>query len=128
MRVVLAIVGGVLLTVTVLLPLMPPLVAVTLPLPVVAGAVNRPPPLTVHPLATVVVQVKLAGCVDRVLPNWSLAVAVNCCVPVGFRVADAGLSRSKLSRLVHRHIDRAVGRQAARIGDRRLAACSCRPR
>jgi hypothetical protein len=86
---VLVMVGRVLVTVTVLLPLTALLVAVTVPLAVVVGAVNRPLALTVPPV-TVVVQVNV-GCAVKALPNWSLPVAVNCCVPAAFRLADVGL-------------------------------------
>ena len=40
-----------------------------------------PPPLTVQ---------LNAGCEDRAAPNWSFAVAVNCCVPFGTTEAVAG--------------------------------------
>jgi hypothetical protein len=50
--------------------------------------VNNPPSVIVP---TVVVQVKL-GCVANALPNWSLPVAVNCCVAGGVTVDFAGLT------------------------------------
>src|SRR5205085_2543928 len=68
-------------TVTVAVPLRPAPLAwtVAVPLPEV-GALYRPLLLTVPmpPLATVQVH---AGCVLMALPNWSLAVAVNCWLP-----------------------------------------------
>ena len=52
----------------------------------VAGAVRSPPALIVPVL---VVQVKL-GCTARAAPNWSSAVAVNCCMAPACRLTDAG--------------------------------------
>jgi len=62
-------------TVTDALALAVPLLAVTVPEAAVFGAVSRPAVLIVP---TLVVQVKV-GCEVNALPNWSLAVAVNCC-------------------------------------------------
>ena len=62
--------------------------AVTVPLPGEFCAVNNPPSVIVP---TVVVQAKL-GCVANALPNWSLPMAVNCCVAGGVTVAFAGLT------------------------------------
>ena len=30
------------------------------------------------------------GCAARATPNWSLAAAVNCCMPPALRLTDAG--------------------------------------
>src|SRR5262245_13736526 len=60
--------------------LIPPPVALTVAVPVpLVGAVYRPAPLRVPiPLTSDQAQ---DGCVVRAMPNWSCAVAVNCCVP-----------------------------------------------
>jgi hypothetical protein len=89
-RVVPMITGGMFATVTVALPLIVPLVAETLPLADVPGAVNNPEELT-DPPATVVVQVKV-GCDASELPNWSLATALNCCVRPMPTLAVVGLT------------------------------------
>src|SRR5436190_2180258 len=69
-------------------PLTEPLEAVTVygP-PAVEPAVKRPLPLTVPPPLTVQGN---AGCVASALPNWSFAVAVNCCVAPPETVALEG--------------------------------------
>jgi len=53
-----------------------------------ARAVKRPPALRVP---TVVDQVNV-GWIVKALLNWSLAVAVNCCVAAALRLTDAGLT------------------------------------
>ena len=70
------------------MPLTVPLLAVTVAGLVVGvlGAVSRPVALIVP---AVVAQVN-AGWVAIAAPNWSFAVAVYCCVPSIFSVADAG--------------------------------------
>jgi hypothetical protein len=73
-----ATVGAWLVTVTVLVPLNVPLLAVTVPLAELLGVVSRPLALIV-PIAAVALQVNV-GCVAIAPPNWSVAVAVNCCV------------------------------------------------
>ena len=83
-----ATVGAVLATVTVALPLTAPLVAVTVPVALVAGAVNSPLEL-MEPPVTVLAQVK-PGWVVRALPNWSLATAANCCVAEAARFTVVG--------------------------------------
>src|SRR5258708_15411726 len=65
-----------------------PAVAVTVPGPAAAPAVNRPVELTVPPLAD---QVK-AGGLARALPNWSVALAVNCWTPPAATLACVGLT------------------------------------
>src|SRR4029077_5089890 len=61
-----------------------PLAALTVADPVpLAGAVYRPLLLTV-PILPVPKDQVIAGCVLKVLPNWSRALAANCCVaPLG---------------------------------------------
>src|SRR5262249_9025629 len=39
----------------------------------------------------------IAGCDARALPNWSRAVAVNCCVPLGATVAVPGETVTEVS-------------------------------
>ena len=58
-----------------------PLTTLTIPGPVVDPAVKRPALLIVAPgtIGFVSDQVK-TGCGESLLPNWSSAVAVNCCV------------------------------------------------
>ena len=60
--------------------------AVTLPLPEALWAVKRP--AAVIP-PTVVNQLKASGDITR--PNWSLPVAVNCCVPPLLMSSDGGV-------------------------------------
>ena len=50
-------------------------------------AVNSPLPSMVPPPLTPHVK---AGCGMSAAPYWSLAVAVNCCVPFAETLADAG--------------------------------------
>ena len=66
-RVVPVITGGVLPTITVLVPVTELPVAVTVPLAAVAGAVNRPLELTLPPV-TVVTQVNV-GWLESATPN-----------------------------------------------------------
>jgi hypothetical protein len=85
-----ATVGGLLgvVTVTLAVPLCGPAVAVTVygP-PAVTPAVKRPDALMVPPPLSVQVN---EGGGDMAAPNWSFAVAVNCCVVLTFTVALAG--------------------------------------
>ena len=72
------------------LPLTTPLLAITVPLlGDVLDAVNRPPALIVVPTGDAQV---IVGCVTKATPNWSFAVAENCCVPPTPRLAVAGLT------------------------------------
>ena len=64
------------------------LVAVTVP-PTARGRGNRPVVL-IYPDVGVVDQVNV-GCVAIGLPNWSMRLAVNCCVVPSWRVADDGV-------------------------------------
>src|SRR5262245_32345660 len=80
-----------LLTVTLAVPLTAPLVARTFADPVpLLGAVYKPVVLTMPTPPLSIDQVKL-GCVARALPNWSLAVALNCCVPPFLSAALPGV-------------------------------------
>ena len=75
-------------------PLIPPLLAVTVPLlNDVLGAVNSPPALIVP---AVVPQVNV-GCAAKATPNWSFPVAVNCCVAPALRLAADGLTAIAVS-------------------------------
>lgn len=82
--------AGALVTVTLAVPNAEPLVAVTVKgPPAVAPAVNRPlaemvPPPLLDQLNS--------GCGDMGWPNWSRAVAVNCCVPPDCTDALAGVT------------------------------------
>jgi hypothetical protein len=67
----------------------PPVVAVTVDAAADAGAVNRPAVDTVPPPVTLHVN---AGCVESGMPNWSVAIAENCCVAAGASVAVPGVS------------------------------------
>ncbi len=79
--------GG-LVTVTLAVPLTLPLAAVTVKgPPAVEPAVNSPLELIVPPPLTDQVKV---GCGFSGLPVWSLAVAVNCCVPPVTTEAEDG--------------------------------------
>ena len=69
-----------------------PLVAVTVP--VAAGWAPSAGRRLIVP--TVVVQVN-AGCVFNAMPNWSLAVAVNCCMAARFRLIGDGLMPTVVS-------------------------------
>ena len=75
-------------TVTAAAPVIPPLVAVTVPLAAVLDAVSRPAALIV-PTPPLVAQVN-AGLIAT--PNWSFAVAVNCWVCPALKLTDDGLS------------------------------------
>ena len=83
------------MTVTEALPITAALVAVTVPLAGVAGAVNSPLELMVPPV-TVLAHVK-PGWVVRAIPNWSLATALNCCVAAVLRLAVAGVTAMAVS-------------------------------
>ena len=74
-----ATVGAVLTTVTVAVPLIEPMVALTVSGGVTAGAVYNPPAVMLPETA---LQLKV-GWTLNALPNWSMPVAVNCCVPFG---------------------------------------------
>src|SRR5688500_8401451 len=79
------------LTVTLAAPLSPPAkartVSVTVPL---GGAVYSPVLVMVPPAPLLLTdQVKL-GCAGRATPNWSYAVALNCCEPECCTVVLAG--------------------------------------
>jgi hypothetical protein len=82
-------------TLTLAVALVLPLVAVIVygP-PVELLAVNtpeaeiEPPPLTVH---------ENAGCDDKLLPNWSVPIAVNCVVDAGATDAFDGLTDALVS-------------------------------
>ena len=78
------------LTVTVVLPVTLPLVAVTEPVADVSDAVNRPLVLMV-PTPPVCDQVNV-GSVTKAALNWSVAVAENCCATPAFSAGDAGLT------------------------------------
>src|SRR5258708_39807678 len=65
-----------------------PAVTVTVAEPAAAPAVNRPVELTVPPLAD---QVKTGG-LAMALPNWSVALAVNCWTPPAVTLACVGLT------------------------------------
>ena len=80
-------------TLKLVVPLTVPLVAVIVPFVAVIGAVRRP---DVPIVPAVVVQVN-DGVVVRALPNWSLAVAVNCCVAPALTVGDDGLTTMLVS-------------------------------
>jgi len=62
-------------------------VAVTVTLPIVIGVVKSPRGVILPPLDF---QVNF-GCETSARPNWSLAVAMNCCVPPTLMMIDAGL-------------------------------------
>jgi hypothetical protein len=82
------IVGAALATVTLAVAECPPAVAVTTNGPPgLLPAVNRPVLLIVPPPLTVHVNV---GCGFITAPNWSVPLAVNCCVPLRFTVALPG--------------------------------------
>jgi hypothetical protein len=77
-------------TVTAAVPVIVPVVARTVVLPVpLAGALYRPPVLIVPTPPLAMVQVK-AGCAARALPNWSLALAANCWEPLRATVVLVG--------------------------------------
>src|SRR5437764_386641 len=75
-------------TVTLAVPPTEPLVAWTVAEPMEAGAAYRPLGL-IAPTPLTTAQLK-AGWVARALPNWSLALAVNCCVPPPGTLGVAG--------------------------------------
>jgi len=75
-------------TVTLAVPLTPPLAAVTVKGPPAVVAENRPAaPMVPTPPPTDQLNV---GCGLSALPNWSRPVAVNCCVPPVWTEALAG--------------------------------------
>ena len=78
-------------TVTIVVPLTVPLVAMTVAVPLTFGAVYKPVALTVPMPALIIDQVNV-GCVVNALPNWSFPVAVSCCVSVSFNVGLAGVT------------------------------------
>ena len=79
-------------TVTLLVPVVVPLVAVTVPVAGKLGAVSRP----VVIVPTVVDQLN-SGWLARELPNWSTAEAVNDSVVVTSRVTTGGLTLMPVS-------------------------------
>ena len=58
--------------------------------------------------------------VARAAPNWSLAVAVNCCVPPAFRLTDAGLTAIAVSVWLTVTLTLLVAVNPAGVGDRDL--------
>jgi len=81
--------------VTLAVPLTAPLAARTVADPAVAGAVYRPELLT-EPVPLAIDHVNV-GWVVSAAPNWSFAVAVNCCVALVLIDADAGLTAMLVS-------------------------------
>ena len=79
------------MTVTLAVPVTPPLTACTVALPVVAGAVYRPLDDTLPTPPDASDQLKL-GWVVSVLPNWSFAEALNCSVAFSATEAEEGLT------------------------------------
>ena len=89
----LATVGAPFTTVTLAVPETAPLEAVTVNGPPAADpAVNRPLPLIVPPPLTDQLKTALIEA-----PNWSLAEALNCCVPFNPTVALAGETAIEVS-------------------------------
>src|SRR3954467_6071017 len=80
--------GAASFTVTEPLPATEPLVARTVAVPALPGAVSSPLEST-DPIPAASDQVK-PGCGATASPNWSYAVAVNCRVSFSFRTTAAG--------------------------------------
>src|SRR5580693_2966524 len=90
-------VGGVSETVTEAVPMSIVLAVARMDaVPEAFGAVYRPVPLMLPALSGARDQVN-PGCVDIASPNWSSAVAVNCCVALGFRLTLAGVTLTVVS-------------------------------
>ena len=99
-------------TVTCAVPLNDPLVAVTVA--AVPAEVNNPPDV-IEPVVADQVNV---GWLARAAPNWSRAVAVNCCVPPKPRPAVAGVTVVARRGLIDGYVDAARGNPTAGVGDR----------
>jgi hypothetical protein len=85
-----AIVGAASVTVTAADPVTEPLVAMTIAVPALPGAVYRPEP-SINPTPAATAHAN-AGWLDIATPNWSWPVAANGCVPFSFSDAVAGVT------------------------------------